>query len=149
MLTKENLKQIELFKFLNDEELDRIIPLCSEEKYEKDDIIFRENEDANKFYIVEKGEISLVIELSKSKETIIRSLGNGDVFSWSALVKPYKWSVSALCKSQATVIAIPGKKLLEMFEKNHHIGYVCMRRLAEIIGERLRNTSLALLNWYE
>jgi nucleotide-binding universal stress UspA family protein len=59
------------------------------------EVIFRENEAANRFYLVEHGKVAL--ESSTLDEPVkIDEISDGDLLGWSWLFPPYAWDLTAL-----------------------------------------------------
>ena len=146
MVSIQDLKGFELFNGLEDAELGEIAKLCREHVYEPESICFTEGSKAEDVYLLREGEVEIVFRsprrCSKAAVTII---GPGRVFGWSALVEPGILTASARCTKRARVISIRGADLIDIFEKNSHIGYVVMKNLSAVIGSRLTRTRKRLL----
>ncbi len=142
MITVETLKTSELFSELEDEALEKIIPLCREECYGQGALIFSKGDEANTLYILQDGKVDLEYEICPQpdacQDTRITIDQPGDVIGWSALVKPRRLTASAHCVSDVQLIAIDGKAINELMEKDAHIGFVVMKELAGIVSQRLR-----------
>jgi len=139
------LSKFPIFERLTDEELDRIADLCREEVYEAGATILEEGGAADYLYLLEEGEVVLEMELelqpyASPKQTTIEVATPGEVFGWSALVKPHTWTLSARCLERAKVIVIKGSDLLDLFEREPHIGYQMTAMVSQIIASRLKDT---------
>jgi CRP-like cAMP-binding protein len=65
-------------------------------------------------------------------------------------VGPGKRTVTAECSEASRVISIPADELKSMFDMDHTLGYIVMRRLGDIIAKRLRNRTEKLIEtWGE
>lgn len=141
MVSIQDLKGFELFNGLEDAALGEIAKLCRERVCEPESIYFTEGNKAEDLYLLRQGKVEIVFRsprrCSKAAVTII---GPGRVFGWSALVEPGILTASARCTKRAQVITIRGADLLDIFEKNSHIGYVVMKNLSAVIGSRLTRT---------
>ena len=144
MVSIDALRQCELFTDLNDEELAKITQICSEETHEPQEIIFGESEVADKVYILQAGRVAVQMHLRSDLEpngdVIIEEVTPGRIFGWSALVRQRRFSASVRALEKARVIAIKSADLNALFEENSHIGFVVMKRLADVISSRLRRT---------
>ncbi|MBC7263004.1 MAG: cyclic nucleotide-binding domain-containing protein [Chloroflexi bacterium] len=142
MVKIETLRASELFSELGDEDLQKIIPLCREEHHAKGAYIFSKGEEANMLYILQEGKVSLEYEVCPQpdacQDTTIVVDQPGDVIGWSALVRPRRLTASARCISDVRLIAIEGKAMNGLMEQDSHIGFVVMKKLAEVISKRLR-----------
>jgi CRP/FNR family transcriptional regulator len=142
MVSIEALQDCELFGELNDAELGEIAALCREESYPAGAIVFTEAETAEDLYILQEGKVALQIQLRSmaqiSGDVTIEEVEPGRVFGWSALVKQRRLTASARCLEDVKVVAVKGWVLNQLFERNAHIGFVVMKRLADVISSRLR-----------
>src|SRR4030066_947545 len=140
------LKRCEAFVGLNDNELQKIADLPSWRRnvYSTGDFIFREGAVSKDFYVLEEGEISLLVASRKgeTKELIqvpVDTVTRGDVFGWSSLVAPHSRNMSAVCVKRSTVVAVSGAELNELMDCNHSLGYELMKSLVRVIARRLRD----------
>ena len=142
MVTVDALRTSPLFSELQDEELQKIVPLCREERYTKGTYIFSKGNEADTVYILREGKVRLEYEICPQpdacQDTRIPIDEPGDLVGWSALVKPRRLTASAYCASDVRVIAIDGRALSELMEHDSHMGFVVMKELAGVIGDRLR-----------
>ena len=140
----EALRDCELFGELNDAELDEIAALAREESHPAGAIIFTEAEAADDFYILQEGRVALQIQLRSmaqiSGDVTIEVVEPGRIFGWSALVKQHRLTATARCLEDVRVVTVKGQALNQLCESNAHIGFVVMKRLADVISSRLRLT---------
>ena len=59
MITRESLKQIVMLTYLTDPMLDKLAHIVDFLKFDQDEIIFREKERAERFYMLKAGHIIL------------------------------------------------------------------------------------------
>ena len=140
----EALRQCELFLELNDEELGKIAEICREEIYQPQEMIFEESSVAEDLYILQDGRVAVQIELHSAHEpsgvVTVEEIRAGRIFGWSALVKQRRFTASARAQEAVRLIAIKGTDLNALFDRDSHIGFVVMKRLADVISSRLRHT---------
>ena len=140
------LKRCEVFVGLDDNDLQKIadLPSWRRNTYNAGDFIFQEGAVSKDFYILEEGEISLLVTSRKegTKELVqvpVDTVTKGDVFGWSSLVAPHSRNMSAICVKRSSVVAIPGTELNELMDCNHSLGYEIMKSLVRVIARRLRD----------
>ena len=142
MVTVEMLRRSKLFSELDDRELEKIIPLCNEECFAEGSAICTEGDRATTLYILEDGKVQLRYEICPQPDTCQNATilvdKPGHVTCWSALVRPRRLTASAHSISEVKLIAIEGKALNQLMEQDSHIGFVVMKGLAEVIGQRLK-----------
>lgn len=140
------LKRCEVFVGLDDNDLQKIASLSSWQNdiYDTGEFIFHENAVAKNFYILESGEISLVIALYKEEskgwiQTPVDNITKGDIFGWSSLVSPNYLTTSAICTKPSSILMVDGAELGKLLDDNCSLGYEVMKGLVRVIGKRLRD----------
>jgi CRP/FNR family cyclic AMP-dependent transcriptional regulator len=140
------LKRCEVFVGLDDSDLKKIAALPSWQRntYNEGEFLFQENVVAKDFYILEEGEISLVIGVYKERvkdvtHLPVDTITKGDIFGWSSLVTPHSLTLSAICVKPSSVLVVSGEELSALMDRNHSLGYEIMKGLVRVIGARLRD----------
>jgi CRP/FNR family cyclic AMP-dependent transcriptional regulator len=109
-------------------------------------VIFREGEPANRFYLIEHGKIAL--ESSTLGEPIrIEEIGDGDLLRWSWLFPPYAWHFSARALKDTTAIFFYGTILRDYCEKDNPLGFELFKRMSVVMLRRLQAARQKLLNF--
>jgi CRP/FNR family transcriptional activator FtrB len=141
------LTQAGLFEGLSEEQLTAIADLCEEVTCQKGEVLFWEGDPAEYVYILLEGEITIYVQLSSSPGRVTVSVVNQpfETLAWSGAVSPHRYSASALCETDCRLLEINGKALMAMLEQNPTVGFVVVRRLAEVISGRLWNTRVSLI----
>jgi len=103
--------------------------------------LFDRNQDANELMIVLEGIVELFFPvqiMGVTRELTLETKGAGDMVAWSALVSPYKLTLSARCAGDCKLIALSRDALLSYFDAAPQVGSLFMRNLAGVIGRRLQ-----------
>ena len=137
------LKEIELFKGVDSEVMNKIADICSEESYSKDMVLFEKDEQAKCLYILSEGSINLVIK--NGGYITYRLSESGDVFGWSSMLENGKYTASGICATDLMVLKIESDKLVKLFQKYPEFGFKVLQRLAGVISRRLSNAYRDLL----
>jgi CRP-like cAMP-binding protein len=136
---KTKLAKHAIFKGLGKNYVQLIADHASTIRFKPGDVIFREGEEANQFYLLEEGMVVLEVALSPDRDPIvIQSIGEGAVLGWSWLFPPHRRRFQARAIAPARAIAIDGKFLRTKCEEDHDLGYELMKRFALLIEQRLR-----------
>ena len=109
------------------------------------DVLFREGEPADQFYLIESGKIALEAHEPANGTTLVQMLGAGDVLGWSWLFPPFTWHFQARAIEPTSVIILSGAHLLVVAERNPDFGYELMKRVAQVVIRRLQATRKQLL----
>lgn len=107
--------------------------------FESGQIIFREDETANRFYLIERGEIVLESTTAGGAAIAIDTIRNGDLLGWSWLFSPYVWRFTARATKPTTAIFFYGTILREYCEKDHTLGYELLKRMSAVMTRRLQS----------
>ena len=109
------------------------------------EVIFREGEAANRFYLIEHGRVGL--ESSTLGEPIqIEEIKDGDLLGWSWLFPPYAWHFTARALEETTAIFFYGTILREYCEKDHTLGFELFKRMSVVMLRRLQAARQKLLS---
>ena len=121
---------------------------ASNVRFNAGDVIFRQGEEADLFYLIRQGRVALEVPDSGRGSIIIQTLVEGDVLGWSWAIAPYRWHFDARAVESTRAIALDGKCLRDKCEADHDLGYEIMRRITHIMEHRLQATRLQLLDVY-
>ena len=142
MVTIDALHTCAVLSELTDEELRQILPFCQERAYPKDTIMFHEGDEADTFYVLQEGQISIQYVICPQpdycQDARILLDKPGNFMGWSSLVKPRRMTASGYCVTDVRLIAVDSKQLNELMEKDGHIGFVIMKELAGAINTMLK-----------
>ncbi len=108
--------------------------------------IFREGETANRFYLIEQGEIVLEAAGSGDQAAVIETLGNGDLLGWSWIFPPYVWHFTARATQPTSAIFFYATVLREHCEKDHSLGFELFKRMSAVMIRRLQSARARFLN---
>jgi CRP-like cAMP-binding protein len=109
-------------------------------QYETDEIIFSECDQANRFYLILEGRVSLEAEAADRRTLPIQTLGPGEDLGWSWLFPPYLMHFAARALEPTRVILFYGTRLRQQCEEDHDLGYELMKRVAAVMMHRLQAT---------
>lgn len=96
-----------------------------------DQIIFREGETADRFYLIEQGEVVLEAAGTGDQQVVIDTVGDGGLLGRSWLVPPYIWHFTARATKPTSAIFFYGTILREYCEKDQTLGFEIFKRMAE------------------
>jgi CRP-like cAMP-binding protein len=133
------------FRDVKPEHIDIIVSGAIEAKFKPDEILFREGEPANRFYLIESGRIALDAHELADGTALIQYLNAGDVLGWSWLFPPFAWHFTARAVQPTRTIVLSGAHLLACAERDHEFGHDLMKRVAQVVIKRLQATRKQLL----
>lgn len=130
---------------LSREHLDILAQGATERVFKPDEMLFRQGEPANRFYLLIDGKVALEAHNPGSADTPIQTIGPGEVVGWSWLFPPFVWHFQARALERTTSIVLDGALLLVAANKNHDFGFDLMNRVARILISRLQSTRQGLV----
>jgi len=126
-------------KTLRPEYHDVLCKHAEELEFAKGDILFRQGEPANRFFLVESGEISVERHSPDGHDITVQTVRGGDVLGWSWLFPPYSWHFQARAVEPGRAIVLDGGHLLVTCEEHPRFGYTLMKRMAQVAIQRLEH----------
>ncbi|MFO1500174.1 MAG: Crp/Fnr family transcriptional regulator [Verrucomicrobiota bacterium] len=103
-------------------------------------VLFHQGEIANRFYLIERGRVSVETHLPEGSPITVQTVGPGDVLGWSWLFPPYYWHFDACALEPTDAIFFYGTRLRETCDQDREFGYQMMRRVATVVMQRLQIT---------
>jgi CRP-like cAMP-binding protein len=141
----EAITQHAFFQGMKPEHLAVLADGARATQFKAGDVLFREGQPANQFYLIESGKIALEAHEPTNGTILAQTVDAGDVLGWSWLFPPFVWHFQARAIEPANVITLSGAHLLVAAERNHDFGYELMKRVAQVIIRRLQATRKQVL----
>ena len=129
-----------LFKDLAPRYLALLAEVAMFKEFAPDEVIFKEGDPANRFYLILDGEVALESARRDGPSVLLQTIGRDDVLGWSWLFPPYYWHFDARATVPTKAVFFYGTWLRENCERDHDFGYEMMKRMSAVIIERLQAT---------
>jgi CRP/FNR family transcriptional regulator, cyclic AMP receptor protein len=113
---------------------------ATEEQFTPGEILFREGEPANRFYLIESGQVALESTSAGCGTVPVQTIGAGEVLGWSWLFPPFAWHFQARAVEPTHALCCNGAHLLVQAEEHPAFGYALMKRISQILIRRLQAT---------
>lgn len=133
------------FRGMDPRFLDLLAPGAYGMEFKPGETLFREGEPASRFFLVQRGRIVLEAHEPGDGTMVVSQVGPGDVLGWSWLFPPFAWHFRARALEPTRVIILDGAHLLVTAERNPEFGYDLMKRIAQVVIQRLQATRRELL----
>jgi CRP-like cAMP-binding protein len=137
------LRATPLFRDCSERALEDLDRIATDRVFGDGRIVLSHGEEACDLMIVASGAIQLEFPLTilgESRSIPFQAKTRGDVIGWSALVPPYRFTLSARVSGEARVMVFPRAELTARLEADPGLGLQVMKNLASIIGQRLHLT---------
>jgi len=138
----KNVKKIELFKNLSEEELKELDPYLVQTSYKKREDIFTEGDSPEWFYIVSKGKVKVTKLSHEGKEIILEIISPFDIFGGVAVLRNFPYPANAVAMEDSEVIKISRKNLMRLVDRFPNLMYC----IALQLGDRMKSSYDSLKN---
>lgn len=170
MVEPNQLSGFSIFADMPSEIIAAIARNATLKSYKTGVVLFEEGDMATELYGLLEGEVALSVLFRDrvlkaevrheeyvhkrveiiEKEMVFETVAPGEIFAWSALIAPHQLTSTATCTEPIQLIALPVDALEAIFERAPQAGAVFMKRLAEVIAQRLRHRTDKLIeSWYQ
>jgi CRP-like cAMP-binding protein len=136
MIAREDLKKIVMLGYLNDEMLDKLIPITELLHFDERELIFRQGDKAERFYMLKEGKVILEQKITDKIAVSVSAIKPGYSFGWSAMLDGEQYTIDAVCAASCKVFSFRDEKIKALFEKDHSLGFIMSQRLLHIIKKR-------------
>ena len=117
------------------------------EVFETGTFLAREEDAANRFFIVREGKVALELH-APTGPLVVETIGAGDLVGWSWLFPPHRWVYDVEAVERTRVVVIEAACLRDKCDADAAFGYRVMKRFANVIVGRLQANRLRLLDLY-
>jgi CRP/FNR family cyclic AMP-dependent transcriptional regulator len=151
MTMLDTLRNSLIFKGFGTEHLEKVSALCRGGSYPEGTVICKEGDEAKEFFILTEGQVMLEMKVQPVPElpaipTAVEVVQAGGSFGWSALVEPYRYTLTVRCGTKCTVLALKSDLLRKLMADDTEFGLELMKRVAQLISMRLLHTRLRLIS---
>ena len=141
---EEMLAKIPVFENLKPNELRQVAGIVHRRQYVAGEYVFFQNDPGLGMYLIEQGEVSVFLLGNDSVKKELAVLKDGDFFGELSLLDESPRSASVIALTDTSLIGFFRPDLFEIMEKTPGTGLKIVLKVAEMIGERLRNTNQEL-----
>lgn len=115
-------------------------------RFDKGSVIFHQGETANRFYLIEEGNVELEAATNSGGRRVVAGIiGPQEVLGWSWLFEPYEWQFTARALSETTAIFFYGTVLRERCEADPSLGFALFKRMSKEMVKRLQSARKRLV----
>jgi CRP-like cAMP-binding protein len=143
MISSEELLRFSLLAGLEPAFVEELASISESKSVQKGEWLFHEGDNADALYLIVSGSIELIVNLDQKRaiRATLNILNEGHAIGWSAIVKPYIYTLGARVSSDAHLVRIDGKQLRTLLEAHPEQGYILMSGIAQTMATRLNTLS--------
>lgn len=141
------LKTIPWFQEIDIKHFDSLCGIAFVKEVEAGHELFREGDKEDFLYIVLEGRVAVELFVPGRGRMRIFTAEPMDVIGWSSVTPVIRQrTASARAVLPGRLVALDAKQLRQLCDQDHDLGYIVMRRLANVVASRLLVTRLQLLD---
>lgn len=133
-----------IFMDLDDDEIEGVGEICEVVELKAGEHVFREGDEGDRLYIIERGEVRLSRNIPGVGEEAITVLRRGACFGEMSVLDHSTRSTDAIVHSRCTLVTISRDDFLELVESDHELGYKVLWSIVRLLCGRLRMTNESL-----
>lgn len=141
----DTLRGMRFFQGVAEDDLNKLVPFAKLEEYGAGETIFREGEQASKFFLVVEGSVGLEIVSRDGAAKRIFTVDPGELLGWSPILKSGVMKATARTLTRTNMIAFDAAQTLSLFERTPKLAALLLRQVARALAERLHATRLHML----
>lgn len=131
------LQEVDLFRGLSVQNLDRVAGLCEEWKFDEGQTLGVQNEPGHRIYIIRDGEITVTTG-AFDKALVVRTVREREAFPVAVLFDPPLLITTSRAATRGSAFVIPRVRLMELCELVPRIGMHIYRAASVILVSRYR-----------
>jgi CRP/FNR family cyclic AMP-dependent transcriptional regulator len=143
------MQSIPWFRELKPEHFERLAQIARTIDLPEGEVLFNEGDKEDNMYIVIDGRVAIELFVPHRGRVRILTAEPMDMVGWSSVTPVVRQrTAGARAVVKCTLLAVDSEKLRQLCDEDHDLGYLVMRRIANIIASRLLVTRLQLLDMF-
>ena len=127
--------------------LEKLCRMAYDVPFAKNEIIFREGDECNVFYLLTSGKVILEVPFQNCALDI-ETLGPGDELGWSSMLMSDRRHFQARAVEPVHTLAFEGAALNQACKEDPEFGHALLYRLLGVVARRLQATRMRLVEMY-
>lgn len=141
----DDIHNIPWFHDLTSFQIERLAKISRIQLFQPEEELFHEGDQVENLYIILSGEVILENYIPTMGNHTVAHAESLDVIGWSCLTPVVRQRTATVKVLQsARMISIKGEDLIKLCEEDSDLGYIIMRRVANIVATQFLSTRLYL-----
>lgn len=142
----KTLRRIPWFIDLDQPSLERLAEIAVLHELEPGEVLFHEGDREDFLFILLEGQVALEIEVPTRGQVLFYTAESLDIIGWSSMTPIVRQrTAGARAIQHSQLIGFQCKLLQQLCDEDHTLGYVIMRRLANVVANRLLTIRVHLM----
>jgi len=135
-----SLKSVELFKNLNDDEIEIVSKELKKKDFDTNTKVFDEKSTGDELYIIKKGRVEITLVRDESI-LVLAELGVYSFFGEMAVLTEKERSASVTTVEPSSFYVLKRNNLLSLIDTHPSISAKIFKSLAEVLSDRISKTN--------
>ena len=127
-LTK--VRRVEMLKTVGDDDLARLLSVASPRSYSRNQMIFSQGEQADRFFIVLDGWARIYRSLPDGSEVTINLFTNGESFAEAAVFSGGTFPASAVSADESRLLVVRGSGFLQCLSRSPKLAFAMIANMS-------------------
>jgi CRP-like cAMP-binding protein len=135
----DGLEAFPVFGGLTPQQLEMLGQRCEIVSVKQGGTVFTAGEPASHLVFVRSGRVELRFQVEyagATDELPLDTIGALGACGWSAVIPPHRYTLTGFAAQDSELLRIKQSDLLECCEADTGLGYVVMKNIARLVGER-------------
>jgi CRP-like cAMP-binding protein len=138
----------EFFRDFKPQHLKIFQDCVSDARYGRDQLLLRQGQGAERFFIVRKGEVRLELLTPENGSVPVQTIGPGEIVGWSWIIPPYKSTFDARAIEPLHVLVFDASELRRECEQDFELGYRVLQKFTLALSTRLEAVRAKLVEYH-
>jgi CRP/FNR family transcriptional regulator, cyclic AMP receptor protein len=138
MPTAANLGRQPFFRGIPWPQLEALASVAACADFAAGEAVFREGEEANRFYLLLTGRVALEATTA-DRQVQLQVVEAGEALGWSWVFPPFRWQFSARAVEPVHAFFFHAETLRQRLDDDPVLGHAVMKRVANVLFERLQS----------
>jgi CRP/FNR family cyclic AMP-dependent transcriptional regulator len=133
------VNQIDIFKDLNQDEMELLTPLFESLSCRAGTVVFQQGTPADFLYFIITGKVEMSFKPYDGTPIIVGHMEKGGLFGWSAVVGSENYTSSAIAIEEVKALRVRGSELRKFCVEHPEAGKDILERLADGVSSRWKD----------
>lgn len=138
------IRRIPILKGFSENQVQKVLAVCSEEAFNEGDVLFKESEDSRNIYILLSG----MLQVRTPTGGEIATIGKMGVVGEMGVLTDLPRAASVIALKDCKTLGIGKEELFGLILQDPDMGYRIYRNVTHILAERLRDNNILLEQQY-
>ena len=135
------IRQAAVFADLEEDELQRVAEICTEQHFKFGQTVFKEGDPGNRLFIISAGEVRVSRQVPGSGEEALAVLKPGACFGEMSVFDRSERSTDAIANTDCTLLTITRSDFEMLLDFDRDLAFKVLWAVVRLLSQRLRITN--------